>query len=529
MAFTLVQAGGNLYSMSDTGAVSSALVLPTNVKLATNLVPRFAKFKEYAVVVNTPSRPISVDVNGTVRVLTPAAPGSQIILSTGGAGTLSGTYLALQTYQIQDSLGNIIAESDYGPTMTNSFTVASANLKATFPVCPDAVSGTQLYRTATGPTASYFPWAFVPGNTTTTYEDSTSDAALGVIAGPLLGSAPDLTLIAEWGGRLWGVDRSDVDDLRFTEAGTMYGWSGLNSIPIPHIGQDAAGITALIPRRDVLGVARRDMFVGITGTDNTNYQNRPVFGGEGVGCVSQETAKVFNDVAYFLWRDGVYKWDSNGISSITNGKVRSWFTSDLYFNRSMFWRAFAEFDIFSLKYRLFLASVGSTYCDKWIEYDLSTGAWFGPHNTLAFTPTCALTVAGNNQQNYMMIGSQEGFISQDTDTRADWELQPINFQVTTKHHDVNEPDLDKYFGEVSVANEAQPTAGNLVVTPTVGELDTATPSTPFTTVDMTKSRTRLGRVGVGKQATISFVENTINQNVVIRGYEINPVSLIGRR
>ncbi len=529
MPFTLVQAGGSLFSVSDTGGVSAALTLPANVSLAVNRTPRFAKFKQYVVCVNTPTRPVTVDVNGIVRILTPAPPTIPVVLSTGGAGSLSGTYLALQTYKILDSLGNVIAESDYGPVMPNSFVVSAANLEATFPISGDPVSATQLYRTVTGPGSTYFPWALVAGNSQTTYQDSASDASIGLIGGPALGSAPDLTLIAEWGGRLWGVDRSDVDDLRYTEAGTMYAWSGLNTIPIPHVGSDGAGITALIPRRDVLGVARRDMFVGITGTDTSNFSPTVVFGGEGVGCVSQETAKVFNDVAYFLWRDGVYKWDSSGITSITNGRVRSWFTTDQYFNRSMFWRAFAEFDIFTLKYRLFLASAGNTVCDRWIEYDLSTGAWFGPHDTAAFTPSCALSVAGSNQQQYMMIGSQEGFVSQDTDTKADWDLSPIHLQVQTKHEDMGEPDLEKYFGELSVFNEAESTSGNLIVTPTVGDLDIEPPQAPFPAIDLTNSRTRMGRLGVGKQMTLEFDENTLNQDVVLRGYEVNPVALVGRR
>lgn len=526
MAFTLLQVGSTLKSINSTGALSSSLTLPAGVSLATNLTPRFTKFKDYVIVVNTPSRPVSVDTGGTVRVLTPLAPSSAVTLSVGAAGSLTGTYLALQTYKILDSNGNVIAESNYGPAETSATTVTVQKLHASFPLSTDSVSATQLYRTTTNGSV-YFPWLRVDGNSTTSVDSDLADAALGTVAGADLGDAPDLTLCVEWSGRLWGVDRSDVDDLRYTESGTMYAWSALNSLPIPHVGSNAAGVTALIPRRQALGVARLDNFVQVTGTSRSNFNPTTVNGGEQLGVVSQESVVVFNDVAFFLWRDGVYTWDSNGITSITNGKVRSWFTSDLYFNRAMFWRSFAQLDPISLKYRLFLASVGSAQLDRWVEYDLLTGTWWGPHKTDAFSPTCALLVQGTNMQPYFMIGSKEGYLSQDQDARNDWDLNPIDFVAQTKRHDMKQPDYEKYFGELSMIGKEQ-TSGTVTVTPTVGEIDGATASTPFT-YDMTLGRDRLGRLGVGKQASLILENDVINQDVAIYGYEINPVSIVGRR
>ncbi len=121
MPFTLFQAGNTLKSVNTDGGLSSALTLPTGVILNTNLQPRFARFKQYVVMVNTPSRPLSIDVNGVVRPLTPNAPSAAVVLTAGAAGTLSGTYLSLQTYKIIDALGNVIAESDYGPAMAAAF------------------------------------------------------------------------------------------------------------------------------------------------------------------------------------------------------------------------------------------------------------------------------------------------------------------------------------------------------------------------------------------------------------------------
>ena len=527
MAFTLLQVGGMLKTVNSTGGLSSALTLPTGIVLATNRVPRFAKFKQYLVVVNTPSRPLSVDTNGNVRLLTPSAPSMAVALTGPTVSTtLSGTYLALQTYQIRDGAGNIIAESDYGPLMGTALTVALHKLTATYQVSQEAVNASQFWRT-TDNGNTYFPWVLITDNVTTTFTDDTADAALGLVERPNLGSAPDLTLIAEFGGRLWGVDRNDVDDLRWTEAGTMYAWSALNTLPIPHVGADAAGITALIPRRDALGVARRDMFLSVSGSTTTNIRATTVNGGEQTGVLSQESVVVFNDVAYFLWRDGVYRWDSTGITCLTNGRVRSWFVTDTTFNRAMFWRAVAQIDPVALRYRLFLASAGSAALDRWIEMDLLTGAWYGPHRTDAFNPTCAVLVAGTDQQPYFMIGSQEGYLSQEQDAKNDWGVMPISLSAQTKRHYLEEPDYEKYFGEMSVNGPVQ-TAGSITVTPTVGETAALPDPSPFT-YDMTQGRQVLGRLGSGKQASVQFDHDTLNEDVVLYGYEINPVTIIGRR
>ena len=527
MPFTLMQVGNTLKSVNTDGGLSSALTLPSGVILATNLQPRFARFKRYIVLVNTPSRALSIDVDGVVRPLTPNPPSTAVALSAGAAGTLSGSYLSLQTYKILDTAGNTIAESDYGPAMTAYVSVASQKLHAAYAVSPDAaVSGTQLYRTTTLG-AVYFPWTLVSDNTTTSVENDISDAALGLIPGPELGTAPDLTLIAEFGGRLWGVTRDDVDSLRYTSAGTMYGWAALNTLLIPHVGSDGAGISALIPRRAALGVSRRNTFSQVTGSQRTNIQPVIVNGGENVGCVSQESVVVFRDIAYFLSQDGVYQWDSNGITCISDGRVRTWFTTDETFNRSMFWRAFSEFDPIAKKYRLFLASKGSAVTDRWVEYDIMNGTWWGPHETSAFTPSSAFLVAGRNQQLYPMIGSREGYLSQDQEFKNDWGLLPIDFDVKTRDTEGDDPEQTKYHGELSVFHQVQE-SGDLTVTPSLGPVDELVEQDPFTS-DMTRGRRRLGRIGVGESMALRFQNDVVNEDVVLGGFVIDPVDNAGRR
>ena len=546
MAFTLVQAGTSLYTLNGQGGQSAALTLPGGVALDTNRVPRFTKFNRFVVVANSPNRPLTVDTAGSVRELTPDAPAAPLTMA-GATGALTGTYLAKYAYIILDSLGNTIAHSDYSPVMAAAVTISAQGLLVTNLVpyhdtytefanvgtgSKLAIPQMRLYRTVTNGSV-YFKWLDVSAPAFTIDGAATAittlsdlpDAALSLFEAPLVGPAPDLTLVKEWQGRLWGVDRVFVDDLRYTESGLMTAWSALNTIPI-RAGQDAAGIMAIIPRRNALGVARREVMVQIVGTSTSNFTSTTIPGGEGRGCVCQESVIVDNDVAYFLGLDGVYKWDASGVSCISrDGNVSSWFDGDTYFNRSLYHRVKAQ--LVDRKYRLFLASAGSSTIDRWVEYEIDAQTWWGIHKTNAFSPSCTIDIAGADNQTYPMVGSVEGFVLQEHDEANDLQTVGIPLRLETKKH--GDPEHESYFGELSVWGEAQAT-GSLSITPIVGELSgTGAITGPSFTLDLTQSRQRLGRVGSGKHASLVFEHSATDEPVVLYGYTIDPVSPTGRR
>lgn len=539
MALSIVQAGTGLQLISDDGTVSAPLTLPTGVTLRADVPPRFFVFKRYVVLVNTPSQPLTIDATGTVRLLSPRAPRFAPTLSAQSTGTLSGVFRSKYTFVVMDGLGNIISESDYSPVGGPTTLATQALRAASLDLSPDQISGRRLYRT-TDNGAVYFQWVDLDGNTLTSVQDDLADAGLSLFAAPILGTPPRLTTIAEFRGRLFGVGDIDVDHLRYTEAGIQYAWPEDNIIEIPAVGSDSFGVVALVPRREALGVGRRNSLIQVTGSGVETFDADGnfltidfdvVILSKELGIESQESVKVYRDTAYFLWKDGVYSWNSEGIKCISDGddaggkSVRSWFTSGDFFNADMFPHAFAHIDGDTPKYRLFLASAGSSVINRWIEYNIQDGTWFGPHLTTLFTPTSAFNRQNDADKDTPVIGATDANLYTEQETRTDGLTTVITLDVVGKRHDLNEPDKDKYWGEISVIGKAQ--TGILTVTSRAGELNAT--RTISQQSDMAKSRQRLGRLGKGKHVQIEFVNAEVGVDVELYGYTIDPVNIIGRR
>jgi hypothetical protein len=529
MSFTIFQAGSTLYGMDARGS-TAALTLPTGVTLDANARARFAVIGNFAVMVNSPNRPLTIDANLKVRVLTPDAPTVKPVLSGVTAGTLSGTYLARQTFIVRDSNGNLISESDFGPT-ADSVTIATKLLRvASVNLSTDSVSASRLYRTATGESV-YFQWLDLEGNTQTTIEDDLSDAGLATLAAPSLGTPPNLSLVAEFKQRLFGVGKNNLNYFRYSEVGAPYAWPEDNVETLPRSGTDNRGITGFARRRDALGIARANGFFQWTGTSIITLA-------ENCGIEAPDSVAVFNDVAFFLWKDGVYAWGLDGgygLKNVSAGKVQRWFTRNGTFNLARLKYAFAQIDPLRKKYRLYLASAGSNREDCWIEYDWQAEKWWGPHMSHAFTPTAAFDFSTTSGLVVPMVGGQDGKCRLDRVRKVDDNDTGVDFDVVTARHDAGMPDDVKYFGELSVNAAAQP-RGTMDVYATVGDLDQKRKAKgdledvdpPFT-YDLTEGRQRLGRVGSGIAMKLRFRNNQPNEDVVLRGFEVTPVNPVGKR
>ena len=517
-SFIVLQGGTALQILNAAGTIVT-LTMPTGVTLDASRPPRFAVFDRFIIVANTPSQPITVDADGIVRVLTPMPPNRAIeIDDDGGAGALTGTYKALQTFLILDEAGNIIAESDFSPVMETAFTASADTLNVeALNISPDNITASQIYRTTTGGD-TYFPWITVDGNVLTqSVSDDQTDAAIGLVAAPVLGTAPRLSLVSTWRGRVWGVDRADVDHVRYTEAGQMWAWPRDNDILIGREGSDARGITAIMARRDALAFGRRDSINQVTGTNDENF--RSVVLTENCGVESQETVCIYKDTAYFLWKDGVYTWDQGGIKCISDTKVRSWFVTDTYFNRARFPYSWACVDPVRNKYCLFLTAAGDSSENRWVEYDMDEGTWWGPHKTGAFTPVSAGVSYSSADRALRLVGSSNGFLWKDQTTRTDDTATAIDFDVDTKRHDGGTPKIDKVWRDMTVSLVPQ-TGGLLTINPSVGELDAAASSQALQ-AELSEASYTIGRLGLGKAAKLNFRHTVAGRLVQILGYEID--------
>lgn len=537
MASTVIQSGSGLLIMDENGALTP-LTLPTGVSLRSDVPPRWCQNGGYVVLVNTPDQPLIIDATGTVRLLSPRAPRLAATLSAVAGGTLTGTYGGVRyTFVTMDSNFNIISESDYSPA-SNTVTLSGSNLMlraSGLDLSPDTISRRRLYR-PTNNGSVLFQWVDLDGNVQTSIQDDLADAGLSEIAAPILGTPPRLTLCASFRGRLFGVGDVDIDNVRFTEAGVQYAWPSDNIVPIDGKGSDIFGITAIIPRREAIGVARRNLFVQITGTGEENADGvadfSPVILSRELGVESNESVQVYRDTAYFLWKDGVYSWGDDGIKCISDeGGVRSWFVTDNFFNRDRFSVAFSHIDPDHPHYRLFLCSAGSTTIDRWIEYDINDKTWWGPHKTGLFTPVSAFQRHDANDRVIPVVGGANTVYQEQT-TRTDGTSTPIEMDIIGKQHCDDNPDVEKYFGELTILQKAEP-AGVLQITSQAGDLQTATPIRPVRSVTqncaMTQSRTRLGRLGSGKHVQLEIQNSEVGQDVELYGYEIDPVNVIGKR
>lgn len=535
MAATVIQAGSTLVMLNEAGAPTT-LTLPTGVTLRTDVPPRWCQFNNYLVLVNTPSQPLTIDSTGKVRLLSPKAPRLAPVLSAVAGGTLTGSYTGVRyTYVVLDANFNIISESDYSPASAVQ-AVSAQFLKASgLDLSPDDITLRRLYRpTSNG--AVLFQWIDLNGNVQTSIQDDLGDAGLSLFGAPILGTPPRLTQIAEFRQRLWGVSDRGIDHVQFTEAGVQYAWPSDNLVVIPQIGTDAVGVSALFARREALGVGRRNMIVQITGTGVEDANGIADFDAvilsRELGIESNETAKVFRDRAYFLWKDGVYTWDSKGIQCISDiGGVRGWFTGNSYFNTGQYTVAFALIDPNFPKYRLFLCSAGSTVIDRFVDYDINDGTWWGPHKTDLFTPASAFASLDANDRVVPLVGGLAN-VYQEQATRTDGTATAITLDVIGKQHFDENPDVEKYFGELSVFQKAYAT-GTLQLTSRVGDLQSTNPVKPARTItqpcSMAQPRTRLGRLGSGKHAQIEIVNAEVGQDVELFGYEVDPVNVIGKR
>lgn len=509
-----------------TDGSQQAVSLPSTVSILPGKRLRAAVFERAAIICNATSRPVFLSEDYTLRELsipTPFVPG----VATGAAGNLTGDYSIRVQFLVKDDKGNVIASSELSPASAD-VTLSSQLLAHTLPTSPlSAVNARRIYRTVAG--GSEYFWDFdVDDNTTTSISMGNADATLSTEAVDEgdYAIAPSIDLVTAWKGRAWGRAKTAPDTLFGTADGNITSWP--IQIPIPPPAADERGITGFLARKDELGVLKQNCIHKIIGDNEDNFARRTL--AEGVGSVAEDACLVIDDIGYFRSGDGVCVWDSTGVRSITDDKVRPWFTTDTYFNRSRAQYEFAAYDPRTHSYLLFLHSAGSSSIDRWVQYDIANGNWYGPHKTASFTPFCAAQVLDANGLPMLAIGGTDGYLYYFVDANFNdgtGSSTAIDFDVIGKWHAGNPPAPAITHGWHGPDVFTKPQAsGTLTVTPTVGTLESSAGTAQ--NVDLTNDRTRLTHFGPGRLCQLRFRQNTAGVGCELYGYDLPYIDL-GRR
>lgn len=526
MPYYIIHAGTALQKMSADGNVDTIL-LPNGVTVSDQRPARFALLNRTLLVANAPSRTLLFDGSIRTQLAGLAFPATKPNVAA-GAGALTGAYICAYSYVIKDASGNVVVESELSP-ISSSITLTAQGLTISniLPSTTWGVTTRRIYRSASGGDTLY--WAHdIDDNVTTSYTSAELDAGLGTtsVADLGLGTAPGsvdgerLKIVTVFKDRVWGVTNLEPDNLRFSGLRAPYAWDPDNMIRVPQVGSDEVGVNGFLARRDELGVLRLNRIYKVVGSSPDQFELIEVV--EGIGTLSPDTCIVIRDVGYFLGHDGVYTWGPEGVQTITDANVRPWFTTDTYFNRSQFSKAFGRYNWRTHSYELHLPSAGQTTIDRWVQYDIDRQRWFGPHKTDAFVPTCGGQIVDANGLDIPAVGAADGYLyTQNNASKAD-SGSGIAYDVQTQPITGEAPDREKLFREMSVLCHEQ-AAGTLTITPTLNATAVAAISAP-----LTSPRSRLRRIGRCRLLTLRFQNSEVDQECEVYGFEI-PFHILGRR
>lgn len=529
----LVHTGTSLYRVTTAG-VATAVTLPSGVTLSSTRAARFARLGNNIVISHAPSQNIVFDVDdNTTRKLNLTGPTGAPSATVGAAGNLTGVYRWRYTYAIVDSDDNILAESEPSDA-SDPLTMTADQANLTLVNSSDSdVNAKIIYRTTNGG-VEYFE-ATRTDETTTIVIDDKSDYDLALLPiwvnrdnPPGSDSTDYFRLMTVYKNRIFASPNVDKDQIWYCDDRKITSWSQEQVFYAHPAGEDNEGVTAYMPRRNELIIAKRRRLLKLRGDGpasvpgSSPYILEPII--SGIGCIAPLSAIVVRDECYFLAEDGFYKYNGT-LTNLSHTTVHPWFNTDDYFNRSRFDVAVA---VYNAKYdtiELHLPSVGVELPNRWVSFDCETGAWYGSHKTDAFTPTTAAEVENTVGTTTPLLGASNGSLYlQNAATSNDDDIA-IDFDVTFSPIHANMSEFVKVWRQPTVINKVE-SVGTLDIYMTAGTLET--PVGPPQSVSLQQGRTRLSHPGVGQFLTVRLHQNTLNQPVTIYALYF-PYILKGRR
>lgn len=543
MAFLLTQAGSTLYKVDLSSGVATALTLPTGVTLSTTRKPKFALLNQWVAMVNSPTRNLLIDPEGVVTPLTPQAPANMSRVSPGSGTGLTGDYMYAMSFVVKNSDGDLLAESPVSPPSV-AVTLSNDDVALTqIPLSTEAhVTGRRIYRTLTGGSASVMFHLFdIDDNTTESINDNAPDATLTLLPSlsSILVSPPGtmagirLKNIVQWKSRFWGAadDPSLADFVYACETNKVYAWP--NTLVAYPTGQSVNGVIAFATRKNQLGILKNGGVWAVSAATNStgvtfgNISLNQIDDGT-KGCMAEDSVVSRGDTAFWLGSNAVYMWDDRGVNDISSAKVKTWFQSDTYFNRTRFQYAFAKWNEVTSCYELHLAAAGDSTENRWVSYNPETGAWFGPHRTGALTPTHGFWLRDVNNLPLVITGGSDGVLyTGNSSNKRDGAATAIDMDCYGPWHVGDSPDRTHTWLQLSLLSRVE-ASGTAEVTPIFGTNVSSAISGTAMTHTLTTGRELLNRIGSGNICRLRIRKNTVNTSLTLYGYEL-PWILNGRR
>lgn len=534
MPFIIAQAGTDLYMVSATGAIE-LLSLPVGVTLDADTTPRFAIMNEAVLMVNSPSKNLWINGDGTVRLMSIEGPTTAPTVAPGSGTGITGTIKVMYAFAILDANDIPILLSPFSPESAE-VTLSDDDIDVSaLEVSPNAdVNGRVIVRNLSNGEV-FYEALVITNNVATTATLDVPDAALPILPTetnavnpPGTDGTDALELITEHKGHLWAKARAGsaaagIDELLFSVYGEFSRWQIEDAFLAPPKGGDEFGITAFIGRRDELGVGRRKRLLKLIGDDLENFEIKEVV--NGFGPCSQEANQIIRDVAYFLtMEDGCFSWGPDGVDSITEDDVHPWFTTDDYFNRARFPFAKSRVNPIGPCWELCLALAGSDVENAWVSYNITKKKWLGPHLSSAFVEiSSAGEVYDEDQLVFCLLGGEDGFLRRQIRTLKNDDVVAIDYDIIGKFHG-DSPSSKRQWLKPKVSVVPQPDGGTLQMIPVVGEIpaegESPTEQAAIAIDLLIGDHPLLRYLGHGRYARMRFRSNTVDVRARLVGYEL---------
>jgi hypothetical protein len=182
-------------------------------------------------------------------------------------------------------------ESDVGPATTHVVAINSmGNVALTsIPVAPQSwgVAARRIYRTVAGGSA-FKRVVEIADNTTTTYDDAITDAALGAAAPDDKGVPPKYSVILYHQNRLFMNDPTNLNYVWFTDLGEPYTVGALNFIKVGDSSSDLVKALSVYDNSVVAHCEKSQWLIYMPDTDETNWKTvriKSPFGTKSPFCV----------------------------------------------------------------------------------------------------------------------------------------------------------------------------------------------------------------------------------------------------